>query len=61
MMSGNSMLFAIPTKKEAIISEMNALSFTADIKKSNKKILAIKINIDMPLNLKIKNYNWIGI
>lgn len=51
-MSGNSMPLAIPTKKEAIINEMNALSFTADIKTSNKRILAIKINIDMYLNLK---------
>jgi hypothetical protein len=51
-MSGKSMPLAIPTKKEAIINERNALSFTADIKTSNKRILAIKINIDMYLNLR---------
>jgi predicted ATPase len=41
------MPLVIPTKKDAIINEMKALSFTADIKTSNKIIPAIKINMDI--------------
>jgi hypothetical protein len=51
MISGKPMPLAIPTKREAIINEMKAFSFIADIKTSNKRILAIKINMDIDWNV----------
>jgi hypothetical protein len=41
---------ARPTKKEAMINEIKALSFAPAIKTSNKKMLAIKINRDISRN-----------
>jgi len=52
IISAKSIPWAIPTKREAIINERKAFSFTAEIKTSNKSILIIKINIDLFLNLK---------
>tara|TARA_R110002126_G_scaffold101399_4_gene233447 strand:- start:503 stop:718 length:216 start_codon:yes stop_codon:yes gene_type:complete len=39
--------FTIPTKKEANSKEIKALNFRTVIKKSNKRILAIKISMDI--------------
>jgi len=52
IISGKNMPFVIPTNKEASIKERKALSFTADIKTSNKTMLAINRSIDMEQNLK---------
>ncbi|MNQ88738.1 hypothetical protein D3C85_1040190 [compost metagenome] len=50
MMSGKCIPFVIPTKKEAIINEIKALSFTPEIKTSNKRMPAIRISMDIDEN-----------